>query len=228
MIYLDNAATTLIKPPEVAQAAFRAINTLASPGRGSHAAASRAAEMAFNCREAAAKLFHSDKPENIIFCQNATHALNIAIKSIARSGDTVVTSAFEHNAVTRPLHAIGADIIKASAKLFDREANLKAFDTALKNGVRLCVVNHVSNVFGFIQPVEIIARLCSERNIPLIIDASQSAGIIDLDFTSLGAAFIAMPGHKGLYGPQGTGLLICNSETKTLIEGGYRQQLKTA
>lgn len=220
MIYLDNAATTLIKPPQVAQAAYRAVSTLSSPGRGSHKFAFRAAETAYNCREAAAKLFHSDNPENIVFCQNATHALNIAIKSMARAGDTVVTSGYEHNAVTRPLHALGARVVPAEAPLFDRAACLSAFDEALKKGARLCVVNHVSNVFGFIQPVYEIAELCRKRSIPLIIDASQSAGILDINAEALGAAFIAMPGHKGLYGPQGTGLLICSSRTKTLIEGG--------
>jgi selenocysteine lyase/cysteine desulfurase len=220
MIYLDNAATTLIKPPPEALPVSRAKNTLASPGRGSHTAAAKAAELAFNCREAAAKLFNSAYPENIVFCHNATHALNIAIKSIARAGDRVVTTSFEHNAVIRPLHAVGASVIKAGGELFDREGSLNAFDAALVKGTKLCVVNHVSNVFGFIQPIEEISKLCRLRNIPLIIDASQSAGILELDYSALGAAFIAMPGHKGLYGPQGTGLLICNSDTRTLLEGG--------
>ncbi len=228
MTYLDNAATTLHKPDSVAEAAYRAIKTLSSPGRGSHEAAARASEMAYACREAAAALFRASKPENIVFCMNATHALNIAIKSLARTGDTVVVSGYEHNAVTRPLHAIGARVVAARAALFDSAGVLAAFEAALKNGARLAIVNHVSNVFGFIQPVEEIAELCRKRNIPLIIDASQSAGAIDIDSDRLGAAFIAMPGHKGLYGPQGTGLLICGGEASTLIEGGTGSNSKDA
>jgi selenocysteine lyase/cysteine desulfurase len=102
MIYLDNAATTLVKPDSVLQASYQAMKTGSSPGRGSHEAAGRAAALAYECREAAASLFHTDKPENVVFCMNATHALNIAIKSIARTGDAVVVTGYEHNAVTRP------------------------------------------------------------------------------------------------------------------------------
>jgi cysteine desulfurase family protein len=228
MIYLDNAATTLIKPDSVAAAAIKAMKTAASPGRGSHEAAARAAMLAYECREEAASLFHTDKPENIVFCMNATHALNIAIKSIARAGDTVVISGFEHNAVTRPLHAIGAKTVIAGTKLFDPDAAVSAFDTALKNGARLAIINHVSNVFGFIQPVEEIAEICRKRKIPFIIDASQSAGALDINFDALGADFIGMPGHKGLYGPQGTGLLLCRNSVSTLIEGGTGSNSKDA
>ena len=220
MIYLDSAATTLQKPAAVAAASARAINNLASPGRGGHRPAMAAAETAFACREAAARLFHVDDPERVVFTFNATHGLNIAIKTLAWPGSRVVISGYEHNAVTRPLHALGVDIRVARSPLFDQEAALAAFRRELDRGADLAVCPHVSNVFGFILPIKGIAGLCRERGVPLIVDASQSAGAIPLDFAALGAAFIAMPGHKGLYGPQGTGLLLCGTDPLPLLEGG--------
>ncbi len=185
-----------------------------------------AAETAFTCREAAARLFHVDDPERVVFTFNATHGLNIAIKTLAWPGSRVVISGYEHNAVTRPLHALGADIRVARSPLFDQEAALAAFGRELDRGADLAVCTHVSNVFGFILPIEGIAGLCRERGVPLIVDASQSAGAIPLDFAALGAAFIAMPGHKGLYGPQGTGLLLCGADPLPLLEGGTGSESK--
>ncbi len=220
MIYLDSAATTLQKPRAVASASAWAINHLASPGRGGHRPAMAAADTAFACREAAARLFRVADPERVVFTFNATHGLNIAIKTLARPGSRVVVSGYEHNAVTRPLHALEADLRVARSPLFHPEAALEAFRRELSRGADLAVCTHVSNVFGFILPIEGIAALCREREIPLIVDASQSAGCLPLDFGALGAAFIAMPGHKGLYGPQGTGLLLCGTDPAPLLEGG--------
>lgn len=226
MIYLDNAATTLIKPPEVARSAARAIGSLASPGRGGHRAAMAAAETAFECRTLAAEIFGADSPESVIFCHNATHGLNMAIKNCIGAGETAVISGYEHNSVYRPLIAAGARTEIVRSPLFDTEAAVEAFDRALKKDVKLAVVNYVSNVFGFILPVKEIAGMCRDRGIPLVVDASQAAGVIEIDFEELGARFMAMPGHKGLYGPQGTGILLCSGEAresgniKTLIEGG--------
>ena len=220
MIYLDSAATTLQKPASVAAASAWAVNHLASPGRGGHRPAMAASEKAFACREAAARLFHVEDPERVVFTFNATHGLNIAIKTLAGPGSRVVISGYEHNAVTRPLHALKADLRVARGRLFDRQAVLEDFRRELDRGVDLAVCTHVSNVFGFILPVGDIAALCRERKVPLIIDASQSAGILPIDFEALEAAFIAMPGHKGLYGPQGTGLLLCGADPVPLLEGG--------
>lgn len=221
MIYLDSAATTLQKPYTVGRAMSYAVNHLASPGRGGHAASMRAADAAFSCREEAAALFNLSDPERVVFTMNATHALNIAIKSLVKSGDTVVISSFEHNAVSRPLYAMENVTVRVvESELFDQEAAIQAFDKALTPDVSAAVFTHVSNVFGFVLPIEEIATLCRTRNIPFIIDASQSAGCLEVDMKRLGASFVAMPGHKGLMGPQGTGLLLCNAETKPLIEGG--------
>ena len=226
MIYLDSAATTLQKPASVAAASAWAINHLASPGRGGHRPAMAAADTAFRCREAVSRLFHVEDPERVAFTFNATHGLNIAIKTLARPGSQVVISGYEHNAVTRPLFAMDVYLRVARGPLFDQTATLEAFRRELDRGADLVVCTHVSNVFGFILPIEAIAQLCRERQVPLIIDASQSAGVLPLDFEALGAAFAAMPGHKGLYGPQGTGLLLCGAEPKTLLEGGTGSESK--
>lgn len=222
MIYLDSAATTFQKPRTVASAMQEALMTMSSPGRGGHPAAMRAAETAFQCRSELAELFGLENPEQVVFTSNATHGLNIAIKSLVPPGGRVVVSGYEHNAVTRPLTALGARIAVAEAPLFDSDAVTAAFDRLIVPGTSAVVCNHVSNVFGFIQPVERIAAICRARRVPFIIDASQSAGVLPLDMKRLGAAFAAMPGHKGLYGPQGTGVLLCGDggTARPLLEGG--------
>lgn len=220
MIYLDSAATTFQKPAAVQRAVLQSMRTLSSPGRGGYQSAQRAEELLFRCRSAAAELFHVPSGEQVVFTMNATHALNIAIKSLVRPGGRVAVSGYEHNAVTRPLHALGAEVIVAASPLFSPRETVEAFRRALERGAESVICTHVSNVFGDILPIEAIAALCRGAGVPLIIDASQSAGILPLDFSALGAAFAAMPGHKGLYGPQGTGLLLCAHEAMPLIEGG--------
>lgn len=221
MVYLDSAATTLQKPPSVSAAMRDALRTCASPGRGGYEAAERAARMVYQCRSDVAKLIGIENMENIVFTLNATHALNIAIKSLVFPGSRVVVSGYEHNAVTRPLTAIGnVKMVVAQSPLFDKYQCIKAFENAITRDTSAVVCNQISNVFGFIQPIAEIAQLCQNRGVPLIVDASQSAGIVPINVDEWGAAFVAMPGHKSLYGPQGTGVLACNSATKTLIEGG--------
>ena len=221
MIYLDSAATTLEKPGCVSKAVLNAMMNCASPGRGGHRAAANAADVLYCCRERAAKLFDVQQPEDVILTHNATHGLNIAIFTLVKPGGKVVISGYEHNAVTRALHSIpDVEIIVVDSPLFDPESALTGFEAAVTKEVDAVICNHVSNVFGFIQPIEQIAELCRARGKRLIIDASQSAGILPVSMTRLGAAFIAMPGHKGLYGPQGTGLLLCGMEPEPVLYGG--------
>ena len=220
MIYLDSAATTFQKPLSVSYAMQRAMRTMSSPGRGGYAAARAAEETAFRCRSLAAELFGVPSPEQVVFTSNATHALNIAIRSLVPEGGRVAVSGYEHNAVTRPLHALGARIKVAASPLFDRAALLRAFENSISPELDAVVCTHVSNVFGFVLPIEEIAALCRAEGVPLIVDASQSAGILPFELDTLGAAFIAMPGHKGLYGPQGTGLLLCAHDAAPLLYGG--------
>ena len=222
MIYLDSAATSFQKPETVGRAMETALREMSSPGRGGYPAAMRAAQTLLDCRTELAELFHVPEPEQVVFTMNATHGLNLAIKSLVPYGGRAVISGYEHNAVTRPLAALGADIRVAAAPLFEPDMTAAAFDKAITTDVDAVICTHVSNVFGAVQPIEQVAALCRERGVPLIVDASQSAGVLPLDMTALGAAFIAMPGHKGLYGPQGTGVLLCcgRAETAPLIEGG--------
>ena len=221
MIYLDSAATTMEKPGAVPRASAWAMTHLASPGRGGHAPGMGAAELMYRMREQAGRLFHVDDPERVVLTSNATHGLNIAIRSLVGPGGTAVISGYEHNAVTRPLYAIPEVNVKVAAgPLFDPDGVYAAFEREITPDVDAVVCNHVSNVFGFIQPVERIAALCRERGVPLIVDASQSAGVLSVDMEGWGAAFIAMPGHKGLYGPQGTGLLLCGAQARSLLYGG--------
>ena len=219
MIYLDSAATSLIKPASVGRAVQRAMRTMASPGRGAHAPAMLAAETVYACREAAALLFHVPDPSRVVFTLNATHALNIAIRSLVRPGARVLISGFEHNAVTRPLCALGAELRVAGRRLFDPADTLRAWREALP-GAEAAVCTMVSNVFGYVLPIAEIAALCRAAGVKLIVDASQAAGVLPVDFESLGAAFVAMPGHKGLLGPQGTGLLLCGEDGVPLLLGG--------
>ena len=151
---------------------------------------------------------------------NCTHGLNIAINTLVKPGSRVVISGFEHNAVTRPLFARGAQTVVAGRKLFDWQDTLESFEKALRSGADSAVFTHTSNVFGYILPVEEMGALCKQYGVPFAIDAAQSAGILPIDMEKLGADFIAMPGHKGLLGPQGTGLLLCGREPKPLLQGG--------
>lgn len=222
MIYLDSAATSLQKPHCVPKAVSYAMTHMASPGRGGYPASQSAADIIYSCREECGLLFEENNPSNIVFTSSATHGLNIAIKSLLRADSTVLISPWEHNAVTRPLYGRPNVTVKvASSPLFQPEATLKAFANCLTPEVDMVVCTHVSNVFGYILPIEDIAILCRQRGVPLIIDASQSAGVLPISQEELQASFIALPGHKGLLGPQGTGVLLCNSRyTRPLIEGG--------
>ena len=220
MIYLDCAATSFQKPAAVRYAVSRAMETLSSPGRGGYESAMAAAEVLLDCRLALADLFCVKDPERVVFTSSATHGLNIAIGSLVGPGDRVVISGYEHNAVWRTLRGIGADVQIAVSPLFDPDAAVEAFQKLLP-GAKAAVCTQVSNVFGYILPVDKIAALCREVGVPLIVDASQGAGTVGLDFDGLGCAFAAMPGHKGLLGPQGTGVLLCRDErVRPLIFGG--------
>lgn len=219
MIYLDNGATSFHKPPQVKQAMNRALERCANPGRGGYRAAMEATRVLYECRETAGRLFCCD-PEQVVLTSNCTHGLNMAIRTLVKPGETVVVSGFEHNAVMRPLYALQAKAAVAGRKLFDWDDTLTQWEEALKKRPKAAVFTHISNVFGYILPVRQLAELCRQYGVPFILDAAQSAGSVPIDFRELGAAFVAMPGHKGLLGPQGTGLLLCGREPEPLLLGG--------
>ncbi len=225
MIYLDNGATSFYKPPTVYKAMFRSLRTCANPGRGGYPAAMEAARTVFRCREEAAALFDCEE-EQVVLTTNCTHGLNLAIRSLVKAGTKVVISGFEHNAVTRLLHLLDAKVTVAGRKLFDWEDSLRDFEQALQKGAEVAVFTHVSNVFGYILPVEQMAQLCHKYQVPFILDAAQSAGMLPISLKKLGAAFIAMPGHKGLLGPQGTGILLCGRIPEPLLVGGTGSESK--
>ena len=219
MIYLDSAATSLQKPQSVHLSVLRAMRTMSGLGRGGYEAAMLASETVFRCRTEIADLFHVSAPEHVVFTFNATHALNIAINDLVSTGDKVVVSGYEHNSVMRPLHERKAEVHVVRSALYDDEEMLEGFSTCLP-GAKAAVCTAMSNVFGYITPIERIADLCHRYGVPLIVDASQLAGCGALDFEKLGAAYVAMPGHKGLLGPQGTGVLLCGKVPKVLLSGG--------
>ena len=198
MYYLDHAATSYPKPPNVWRAAMQATG---NPGRGGHALSRAGADILYNVRQKAADFFGAD-PTRVVFTQNATHALNLALSG-AR-GD-VITSDLEHNAVRRPLE--NNPRVRRIMVCVDGERTLPNFASALR-GASLCCVTAQSNVTGQRLPIREIALLCKERGVPLIVDASQGAGVMDLSVDRDHIAMLCTAGHKGLYGLMGSGLLI--------------------
>ena len=223
MTYLDNGATSFPKPRSVTAAMAQAMETCANPGRGGYPEAMRAAATVLRCRERAGELFDC-QPEQVVCTGSCTQGLNMAIRTLVKPGSRVVVSGFEHNAVVRPLHMLGAQIHVAGRKLFDPADTLEQLEAALKKGMDAAVFTHVSNVFGYILPVGEMAELCRRYRVPFAVDCAQSAGTLPVSLEKWGADFIAMPGHKGLLGPMGTGLLLCGRVPQPLIAGGTGSQ----
>ena len=196
------------------------IRDSSTPGRGTHAAAMHAADVVLNCRETAATLFGVENPENVVLTWNATHGLNLAIHTLGATAHVAVCSGYEHNAVVRPLYAHVDTVGEVPSPLFRPKQAVDAFFHRIQDGVDFAVCTHVSNVFGFVLPIEEIAGICAEHRVPFVVDASRSAGVLPLNQQQLGAVFVAMPGHKALYGPQGTGLLLCGTVPEPLLLGG--------
>ena len=226
MIYLDNAATSFPKPPAVIRAMTDALQKHgANPGRGGHRLAIEAGRIGEKCRENAASFFGAASPEQVIFTHNCTESLNIAISGTLHKGDEVICSHGEHNAVMRALerYVSRGDI---TVKVLRPDSDgLIAPDTmcrAVSEKTGLVILCHASNVTGVIQPVRELGAICRERGVPLLVDAAQTAGVLDVTLDSLNADMIAMPGHKGLLGPHGTGLLVLRKGVtpEPLILGG--------
>ena len=218
-MYLDHGATSFPKPSAVSLAMLEAMDSCGNPGRGGYPAAMNGAGVVYTCRRRIGSFFDCD-PEQVVFTSSCTHGLNMAIRSLFGPGDRVVVSGFEHNAVTRCLYGLGCQVVVAGRKLFDWDDTLEEFGRALDSGVSGAVFTHVSNVFGYILPVAEMAKMCREKGIPFVLDAAQSAGHMPVSLRELGADFIAMPGHKGLLGPMGTGVLLCGRLPEPLLMGG--------
>ena len=227
MIYFDNAATTLPKSKGALRAYKKAFQSCGNASRGGHPFAARASEHLYLCRERLAERFGTE-PERVVLTMNATHAINLAVKGLIREGDVLISD-LEHNAVYRPLYALekqGRIRIRVfHADLADDEATVRRFRAALDETVRACVVTHASNICGRVLPLAALSEAARQAGVPLICDASQTAGQFDLQLRELpGVTALCMPGHKGLYGPLGTGALLVSpffgGSFKTLLEGG--------
>lgn len=223
MIYLDNAATTYPKPRAVREAVHEALCRFgANPGRGGHAMAMSTAEAVFRCREELAAFFGLCDPSGVCFTANCTGALNTVIKGLLHRGDHVVTSGYEHNSVRRPLAALGAEVTEAEVYPGEPQRTVDSFRRAVREDTRLIICTHASNVFGFSLPIREIGALAHGLGIPFAVDAAQSAGVLSLDMQRDHVDLLCLPGHKALYGPMGTGALLCGSAVlpSPLTEGG--------
>ena len=222
MIYLDNAASTHTKPPSVADAVCEYLKYYASnSGRSGHKLSMYTGEKIYECRENAAALFNIDNPALIAFTPNATFAINFAIHGLVSKGDHVIIGGMEHNAVVRPVIASGAEytVAKADKTGYVSPASVLS---ALRDDTRLIVINHASNIVGTINPITEIGKIAAERNIPFLVDAAQTAGVLDIDVKRDNISLLAFAGHKMLYGPTGTGGLYVRDglKLKTIIQGG--------
>jgi len=211
LIYFDNAATTFPKPREVVDAVVEYMTTIGgNPGRSGHQLSIDAGEIVFSAREAVASLFGVTNPMRVIFCSNATDALNLAIQGILHGGGHAVTTAMEHNSTIRPLRELerrgGVEVTVVPCP--GGAVDPAGFEKALRPDTRLAVVNHASNAFGIIQPLREIGELCRGRKVPLLADCAQTAGLVPIDMKNDPVDIIAFAGHKGLYGPTGTGGLL--------------------
>lgn len=209
-IYLDNAATSYPKPESVYQAVMHAMREVgASPGRGGHRLSLEAGRILFQAREAAAALFSAPDSSRMIFTHSATEALNMALRGTLVSGDHVITTSMEHNSLLRPLHLLERQGVALTVVPAGPDGAVDPDDVrrALTPRTRMIAVGHVSNVSGTIQPVARLSAIAREAGALFLLDAAQSAGSIPIDVGSGAIDLLAAPGHKGLYGPQGTGLL---------------------
>jgi cysteine desulfurase family protein len=209
MIYLDNAATTFPKPPQVYDAVHDYIRTIgASPGRSAHRNAVKAGRVVFTARERLALLFHVRDASRIVFTLNATEALNLAILGSVKKGDRVVVSSLEHNSVMRPLRFL-AESRNVTVDIVPCDTNggydLYRWEAVIRQRPSLVVVNHGSNVIGTVAPISDIGILCRKHGVRFLVDAAQTAGLVPIDVEQAAVDFLAFSGHKGLYGLQGTG-----------------------
>ncbi len=206
-IYMDNAATTLPKPPEVAEAIVQAMNHLGNAGRGSTEASLDAARVIYDTRERLGRMFHAENPKQIAFTSNATESLNIAIQGLINPGDHVITTVMEHNSVLRPLYErqqAGATLTILPA---DEAGNISydMLEAAVRQETKAIICTYGSNLTGNLNDIERIGKIAKAHKLLFIVDASQTAGVFPIDVQKMGIDVLCFTGHKSLYGPQGTG-----------------------
>ena len=207
MIYLDNAATTLQKPPCVGQAMLDALEHAGNPGRGAHEPTLHAARIVYHARETLATLLHAEGPDCIAFTANVTQALNTALCGLVCPGDHVITTVCEHNSVLRPLYRLREQGAEVSFVEVDDTGRLRyeQFEKFLRPNTRLVVVTHASNVTGDLTDLAFVSAFAKKHGLTLVVDAAQTAGARPIDVQALGVDVLCFTGHKALLGPQGTG-----------------------
>ena len=227
MIYLDSAATSFYRPPQVARAVAEAINTMGNAARGTGAPALSGARVIYETRELLARLFHAPGPEQVAFTANSTESLNVAIKGLTRPGDRVVTTVLEHNSVLRPLYemeAAGASLVIIGCKGERRKGilDLEAVRQAIVPGVKAVVCTHASNLTGNRVDIRQIGQWCRQAGAVFIVDASQTAGVFPIHMEEDCIDILCFTGHKGLLGPQGTGGICLGKDIslRPLLSGG--------
>lgn len=223
MIYFDNAATSLRRPPAVGQAVLYAMESFGAAGRGSHPMALAASRCVFQARQAAAELFQA-VPGRTVFTANATESLHIALHGLLTPADHVITTALEHNSVLRPLYRLQKQGMGLSIVNADRDGILDydGFQRSLQKNTKAVICTHASNLTGYLVDLNFISGFCKEHGLLLIVDAAQTAGIFPISMKEMGIDVLCFTGHKGLLGPQGTGGLCVGMgiEIQPLKTGG--------
>ena len=223
LIYFDNSATTFIKPEAVYERITEVMKYAGgNAGRGGHFLAQAASDVIYEAREKVCSLLNIPETENICFVNNATTGLNFAIKGVLKENDHVIISPYEHNSVLRPVHKLTEKGVTYTVAECDSAGGFENLEKSINKNTKLIVVSHICNVNGRVADVEKIGKIAKEYGILFMIDGSQSAGHIEIDLKKLGADIFVCSGHKGLFGPQGTGIMYLGDRVKadTLIEGG--------
>ncbi len=222
MIYLDNAATTGHKPDTVVYAVQSALRQYgANPGRSGHKESLKAAMAVYKVREKAAEFFGAEGPETVVFTAGCTHSINYVLKGVLHSGDHVIVSDLEHNAVIRPLTALGVEYTAVETDLLDDRKTVARFEAAILPQTKMIFVTGASNVLGKCLPISELGELCHRKGILFGIDAAQIAGVVPINMQGQHIDFLCVAPHKGLYAPMGVGILMARKPIPyTLIEGG--------
>lgn len=207
MIYLDSSATSFLKPPQVAEAVFRSFNTIGNAGRGAHAPTLNASRLIYDTREKLAALFGTPDPSRIAFTCNATEALNIAIHGAIHPGEHVITTACEHNSVLRPLYLKEKEGTELTIIPADKKGRIRydLLESSVKSNTSAIVLTHASNLSGNVTDLAFVSNFAKKHGLLLIVDASQTAGSLPINAVKMGIDILCFTGHKGLFGPQGTG-----------------------
>lgn len=207
MIYLDSSATSFLKPPQVAEAVFRSFNTIGNAGRGAHAPTLNASRLIYDTREKLAALFGTPDPSRIAFTCNATEALNIAIHGAIHPGEHVITTACEHNSVLRPLYLKEKEGTELTIIPADKKGRIRydLLESSVKSNTSAIVLTHASNLSGNVTDLAFVSNFTKKHGLLLIVDASQTAGSLPINVVKMGIDILCFTGHKGLFGPQGTG-----------------------